>query len=182
VGLALLAAYELLVIPYSLPLVLASPHGGLPGSLGWAGLLILATACGDLLFRSPHRELALPVAGLLAVAGALALSAIVPISKPRVSSSYVLLGVGVSVLLFWVFHLLADRLRFHLPWLAAPGRNPLLIYLLQYVLLAPLVLPGIPWWYAQAPLWLIIVQAAALLAAVIALARFLERRGWILSL
>ena len=183
VGLALLAAYQFVVLRYWLPQVLAAPHGGLPGALGWASLLILGTACGDLFFRSPHRELALPAAGLLAVTGALALSRIIPISKPRISASYVLLAVGVSVLVFWVFHLLVDRLLWHPSWLAAPGKNPLLIYLLQYVLLGLLfVLPGIPWWYPQTPGWLIIVQATSLVAIVIVLARFLERRKWILSL
>jgi hypothetical protein len=89
----------------------------------------------------------------------------------------------VSVLIFWVFHLLVDRLLWHPSWLAAPGKNPLLIYLLQYVLLGLLfVLPGIPRWYPQTPGWLIMVQAASLVAIVIALARFLERRKWILSL
>jgi hypothetical protein len=183
VGLALLAAYQFVVLRYWLPQVLAAPHGGLPGALGWASLLILGTACGDLFFRSPHRELALPAAGLLAVTGALALSPIIPISKPRISASYVLLAVGVSVLIFWIFHLLVDRLLWHPSWLAAPGKNPLLIYLLQYVLLGLLfVLPGIPRWYPQTPGWLITVQAAGLVAIVITLARFLERRKWILSL
>ena len=183
VGLALLAAYQFVVLRYWLPQVLAAPHGGLPDALGWASLLILGTACGDLFFRSPHRELALPAAGLLAVTSALALSRIIPISKPRISASYVLLAVGVSVLIFWIFHLLVDRLLWHPSWLAAPGKNPLLIYLLQYVLLGLLfVLPGIPRWYPQTPGWLIMVQAASLVAIVIALARFLERRKWILSL
>jgi predicted acyltransferase len=177
------AAYEFLVAPYWLPHVLAAPHGGLPGALGWASLLILGTACGDLFFRSPHRELALPAAGLLALASALALSTVIPISKPRISASYVLLAVGVSVLLFWIFHLLVDRLQWRPSWLTAPGKNPLLIYLLQYILLGLLfVLPGIPQWYPQAPVWLIIVQATGLMAIVIVLARFLDRRGWILSL
>jgi predicted acyltransferase len=183
VGLALLAVYQLFVLPIWLFHVLVAPHGGLPGTLGWTCLLILGTACGDLFFESPHRELALPAAGLLAVAGAVALSPIVPISKPRISASYVLLSVGVSVLLFWIFHLLVDRLQWRLSWLATPGKNPLLIYLLQYVLLGLLfVLPGIPWWYPQAPLWLIVVQVTILLAVVIALARLLDRRGWVLSL
>jgi predicted acyltransferase len=183
VGLALLATYEFLVAPYWLPHVLAAPHGGLPGALGWASLLILGTACSDLFFYSPQRELALPAAGVLAVTGALVLSPIIPISKPRISASYVLLAVGVSVLLFWIFHLLVDRLQWRPSWLSAPGKNPLLIYLLQYILLGLLfVLPGIPQWYPQAPVWLIIVQATGLMAIVVALARFLDRRGWILSL
>jgi hypothetical protein len=50
------------------------------------------------------------------------------------------------------------------------------------VLLAPFVLPGVPWWYVQAPPWLTLIQAAALIAVVIALARFLEQRNWIHSL
>jgi predicted acyltransferase len=116
------------------------------------------------------------------VAGALALSAAVPISKMRVSASYVLLALGTCVLLLWIFHLLVDRQGIRIPWLGALGKNPLLIYLLQYVLLAPFVLSETPWWYEQAPLWLAVVEAAAFVAAVIALARFLERRNWILSL
>jgi predicted acyltransferase len=181
-GLALLAVFQLVVIPIWLDLVLASPHGGLPGCLAWASLLLLATACSDLLFRPTGREWVLPAVGLLAVASALALSVIVPISKMRVSASYILLGLGTSVLLLWVFHLLVDRWGVRIPWLAALGKNPLLIYLLQYVLLAPFLLPGAPWWYEQAPAWLTLVQAAALVAVVIALARFLERRNWMLSL
>ena len=145
--------------------------------------MILATACADLFFFSARRELVLPAAGIFAMACALALSPLISISKPRVSASYVLLAVGVSVLMFWTFHLVADRLQWHLSWLAAPGKNPLLIYLLQYVLLGLLfVLPGISWWYPQASPWLIVAQAAILMATVIALARFLERRGWILTL
>ena len=102
VGLALLAAYQFVVLRYWLPQVLAAPHGGLPGALGWASLLILGTACADLFFCSPHRELALPAAGLLSHGVcALALSPLIPISKPRISASYVLLAVGVSVLVFW---------------------------------------------------------------------------------
>ena len=163
VGLALLAAYQFVILRNWLPQVLAAPHGGLPGVFGWASLLILGTACADLFFRSPHRELALPAAGLLAVTGALALSPIIPISKPRISASYVLLAVGVSVLVFWVFHLLDRPASWHPSWLAAPGKNPLLIYLLQYVLLGLLfVLPGIPWWYPQTTPWLIVVQATTL--------------------
>lgn len=183
VGLGLLAVYQLVVLPAWLPHVLSAPHGGLPASLGWASLLILATACADLFFDSTRRELVLPVAGIVAVAGALILSPAVPITKPRVSASYVLLGVGTSLLVFWIFHLLVDRLNWRPSWLVAPGKNPLLIYLLQYALVGLLfVLPGIPGWYPRASWWLIILQAAALLASVIVLARFLERRGWILSL
>jgi hypothetical protein len=181
-GLALLAIYKFVVMPHWLDLVLASPHGGLPGCLSWASLLILATACSDPLLQPAGREWALPAVGALAMAGAIALSPVVPISKTRVSASYVLLGLGTSVLLLWIFHLLVDRRGVRIPWLAALGKNPLLIYLLQYVLLAPFILPGVPWWYEQAPTWLTLIQAAALIAVVIALARFLERRNWILSL
>ncbi len=145
-------------------------------------VLILATACGGPLFRPAGREWALPAAGFLAGASAIVLSPVVPINKLRVSASYVLLGLGTSVLLLWVFHLIVNRRGAQIPWLIALGKNPLLIYLLQYVLLAPFVLPGVPWWYVQAPPWLTLMQAAALVAAVIALALYLERRNWILSL
>jgi predicted acyltransferase len=181
-GLLLLAVYQLLVVSHWLNLVVASPYGGLPGCLGWASLLILATSCSDPLFQPAGREWALPAAGFVAVAGALGFSPVVPISKTRISATYVLLALGISILLLWVFHLLVDRRGVRIPRLAALGKNPLLNYLLQYVLPAPFVLPGVPWWYKQAPVWLTLIQAAALVAVVVALARFLQRRNWILSL
>jgi len=60
IGLALLGVYQPLLDRYWLDMTLNSPHGGLPGSLGWAAMLIMATALADL-----YHDLALIVATIL---------------------------------------------------------------------------------------------------------------------
>ncbi|MEW5869554.1 MAG: heparan-alpha-glucosaminide N-acetyltransferase domain-containing protein [Chloroflexota bacterium] len=187
-GLGLLAIYQVLLDRFWLESVLASPHGGLPGSLAWGAMLILASALGDLFYSAGKASDANKLSGgylwstLLALAGGLLLAVFVPVSKNRVSASYVLISLGVSAVLFAIIHGLAKRgwLRSHL--LRTWGRNPLSLYLLHYLLLALVVLPGIPAWHAQAPLWLVGLQAAGLAAALSATGLWLERRGWRLSL
>ncbi len=182
VGLALLGGYQALMTRYWLAAVLAAPHGGPAGSLGWTSLLILCTVCADLYLDPKRREVVFPAAGALALTAGLALSAMAPISKLRISASYVLVSLGAAVLLFWVFHLMTERLRWRLDGFATWGKNPLVLYLLHYVFVGLLVLPPMPWWHAQAPYWLVAVQSFALIGALTAVARALERRGWIISL
>jgi predicted acyltransferase len=180
-GLGILTVYQVLLDRFWLSAVLGAPHGGPLGAIAWSALLILATALADL-FHGPSRRRWFPLAGALALALGLALALVVPVSKNRVSASYVLVSLGASVLLFFLFYLVNDRLRWHAPLLAAWGRNPLALYLLHQLLLGAFVLPGIAAWYTAAPLWLTALQAAALLAALSGIAVFFARRGWILSL
>ncbi len=182
VGLALLTIYQVFLVPLWLPQILAALHGGPAGSLGWTSLMILCTACADLYLDPKRRNVIFPATGMLAIAVGLALSPIVAISKPRISASYVLLSLGVAILLFWIFHLITERLGWRLGIFATWGKNPLLLYLLHYVFIALLVLPPMPWWHAQAPTWLVVAQAVALIAALTVIARWLERRRWIISL
>ncbi len=179
---ALLAAYQAALQLYLLPFVLAAPHGGLPGSFGWTAMLIYASVFGDLFHGGQRSRRVFPwlVAGVL-VAG-IALAFVVPVSKNRVSASYVLISTALSGALFWPFHLLADRLGVRLPLLSAWGVNPLILYLLQGFLDAIFMLPPMPWWYAAAPLSVIIPEIAFLLAAMSLAALWLRRRGFIFSL
>jgi predicted acyltransferase len=182
VGLALLAIYQVFLIPFWLPQILAAPHGGPVGSLGWTSLLILCTACADLYLDPDRRAVVFPMTGVVAIAAGLALSPILPISKPRISASYVFLSLGVAILLFWVFHLMTERLSWRLPIFATWGKNPLVLYLLHYIFIALLVLPSAPLWHAQAPVWLVIAQGIALIAVLTAIALAMQRRRWIVSL
>jgi len=77
---------------------------------------------------------------------------------------------------------LGQRRSFRIPMLTTWGKNPLLLYLLHGVALGLLVLPGVAWWYADAPLWLTGLQAAAMVAALGAIAGYLDRRGLYFSM
>jgi predicted acyltransferase len=184
VGLALLAGYQFLLERFWLATVLASPHGGLPGALSWGAMLVLASVLADWFHNAQGSawRARFGWASLLTLALGIALSLFAPISKNRVSASYVLVSLGASALVFAAFHVLAERFKLRLPALSAWGRNPLLLYLLHYLLLGLIVLPGIPAWHAHAPLWLVALQAAGLAAALSVVGVWLDRRGWYWSL
>jgi predicted acyltransferase len=182
VGLLLLGAYQVLLALFWLPTVLRSPHGGLQGSLSWGAMLIMATALSDLWHIRPQGKRLFAPASLSALAFGMALAFLVPVSKNRVSSSYVLISLGASGLLFSSVWLIVERLRFRPALLSWWGANPLLLYVMHYLLLGIFVLPGVPWWHAEAPSWLVASQTAFLLGALSVFAWLLARRGWRISL
>jgi predicted acyltransferase len=139
-GLVLLCGYQVLLDHFWLPKILNSPHGGLGGSLGWAAMLILATALADLYNNQERGRKSFFVASLLTLAIGTALTVWVPISKNRVSASYVLVSLGVSSILFIIFHWIIDQWHLKLTLLSMWGQNSLLLYVLHLLLLGFMVL------------------------------------------
>ena len=180
-GLALLAAYQLLLDRFWLKDVLDAIHGGPWAALAWGSLLILATVLADF-FHDLCRRRYFVWLSLSSLAIGIGLMFVVPVSKNRVSASYVLITLGASALIFGLFHLLDSRWRLRLPVLSEWGKNALLLYLLHGVLLGVFALPRAPGWYIQAPPWLIALQATALLAALSGIGAYCNRRGWFLNL
>lgn len=177
VGLGLLVIYQVLLDRFWLDLVLGSQHGGLPGSLSWAAILILSTVLADIFHdqrwrkRFPWYSLAFFLAGFT-------LAILVPVSKNRLSASYDLITLGFSGLAFSIFYLA----NFQLPLYSAWGRNPLLLYLLAFLVTGLFVLPGIPLWYVEAPLWLVACQALAIVLVLGWLALYWQKKGFLFSM
>ena len=181
-GIGLLAIYQVLLDNFWLAGVLASPHGGFAGSISWSAMLILATVLADLFHDTPRGRKVFPWASLVVLVLGVALAWWVPVSKNRVSSTYVLISLGASALLFWLFHWLCDVRDLKLELLSIWGENPLLLYVLHYILLGFLVLPPIPFWHIEAPLWLVVIQAVALLAVLSWIGFIFRRKKWVFSL
>lgn len=181
IGLLLLAVYQLLLDHWWLEEVINSPHGGLLGSVGWTAMLVLATVFADLFHDTKLRK-SYPWAVLLVLVLGIGLALFVPVSKNRISASYILISLGTSGLIFWIFHQLVNNLGFRVALFTTWGRNPLILYLLHNLLLAVFVLPGIPGWYPQTPPWLILVQMTGLLAVLSWIGWQLYRRDWRFSL
>ena len=176
IGLGMLAGYQFMLDRFWLQDVLIAPHNGPWGALSWGAMLILATALADLYHDQRRGQWVFPLisAGLVVVS--LGLASLIPLSKDRASTSYVLLSLGLSGLVFFLFHLLAEKQQWRLPILTDWGRNPLLLYLLHYVLLGIFALPAIPAWYVQAPLWLVFVQILALIGTLSWIGWYLNRK------
>ena len=181
-GLIMLALYQFLLQRFWLDTVLASPHGGLYGAVSWSAMLMLATVLADLFHQPNHGMRNLMLASITALAVAMALTVWFAVSKNRVSAPYVLLSLALSGLLFCGCHVLVDKLKVRSSLLVWWGRNPLVMYVLHMLLLGLMVLPGIPGWYGQAPPWLVMLQAAGLLAILTWVAWSLDRQKRYVSL
>ena len=177
IGLGLLAIYQLLLDAFWLQAVLRSMHGGLPGSLSWSAILIIATVFGDLYHHEARRK-GFPFASAFCLAAGIALALVVPVSKNRVSASYDLITLGFSGVVFSIFYLANFKLDYFSAW----GRNSILLYLLSYLLTGLFVLPPFPIWHAQAPLWLVGLQAISLFLILGKVAQYWQNKGFIFSI
>jgi predicted acyltransferase len=182
VGATILIVYQLVLDHFWLDIVILSPHGGLFGSLNWAAMLILGTVLADLFHNQEEARKYVPWVALGILAAGCALAFILPVSKHRLSSSYVLISLGISALLFLLFHWLAERFRWNPNLLVAWGKNPLILYFLHYLLIGLVFLPGIPAIYQQAPLWLVMLEMILMVGGISAVATWMDRRNIIISL
>ncbi len=163
IGALILIGFQWMLDHFWLDTVLTSPHGGLLGSISWSAMLLLATAFSDLFFRGPEGTRRLIRGSALLVLAALALTFWVPISKNRVSLTYVLLSLGLSGLIFSACHILVEQFKLRSRLVVLWGRNPLILYVLHLLLIGIVFLPDIPSIYAQAPGWLVTLEAFILL-------------------
>jgi len=145
-------------------------------------MLILATSLGDFFHDSHGSHSRFPwLAGGILLLGLL-LALIVPVSKNRVSASYVVISLGVSALLFWFFFLFDSQNHHPLPILRAWGRNSLALYLLHGGLLGVFVVSHAPGWYELAPWWLVLAQACCMIIVLSLVGLVLDRRHLYFSL
>ena len=174
IGAVMLLAYQWILDLGMRDAVLHSDHGGLFGSLSWSALLIIATAVADVWRRGTLRYAI--CCGVLVVAAVLSML-IAPVSKNRVSLSFILVTLALSALVFFVVDAIS-RMRAGRPGLIAWwGENALALYLLHLLLLGAVVAPAFTWWYFDAPLWLAIIQLAVILAALSVAAWWMHARG-----
>ena len=184
-GVLLLVGYQWMFDQAWSATVLHTTHNGLPGVVSWAALLMLATVVADELhrLRDPRRRLeALAATGVAAVATALALAIRVDVSKDAASPTYMLLSLGLSLLVLAAVEAWVGGRRDRWVPVQRVGRNALLLYLGNLLLLAALQAPGADWWYAGAALWLSLLQAAVVAGSTLGLATLLDRRGIVVTL
>lgn len=182
IGAGILIIYQVILDNFLLDLTIRSPHGGLYGSLNWGAMLILGTGLADLFHSEGKWKKAFPWASTAILAAGIALGFLLPVSKHRVSSSYVLICLGASALIFHIFNWLSERFNWKGRFFAAWGKNPLVLYFLHYVIIGVFFMPGLPALYQAAPPWLVVLEAAVLVGGVSAAAFWLDQKKIIISL
>lgn len=172
-GLILLIGYQYLLDTAMQEVVLNSVHGGFFGAMSWGALLILATAIADI-WRKGLVPYFYCCGGLVVAAGLSLL--LVPVSKHRVSLSFVLISLAISALVFLVVDGLSRKSSRQAGLFCWWGQHALALYLVHLLVLAIFVTPSISWWYAEAPAWLAILQLGAILGSMSLFAWWLNRR------
>ena len=160
-GVLLLSGYQFVLDTSLLSTVLHSVHGGFFGAISWGGLLVLSTAVADI-WRKGLMPYLICCAGLIVAAGISLV--IIPVSKHRVSLSFILITLAISAVAFLIAELLSRNSHKHPGLLCWWGENALALYLVHLVVLGIFVMPSIGWWYAEAPSWLAVLQLVVILA------------------
>lgn len=173
IGAALLIGYQIVLDAWALPSVLGAIQGGFVGGLSWGALLVLSTAVADL-WRHGLGQLAIGSAILAGVA--IITVFLVPVSKNRVSLSYVLVTLAVAAVAFLLTELGSRIVPQRAGYLAWWGENPLALYLIHLLVLGLVTLPPIPGWYEGAPLWLAGIQLVLVMGICSLAAWWLHRR------
>jgi predicted acyltransferase len=161
VGLLVLGGYQYAVDTALLENVLSSGHGGPFGAISWTALLLLSTAVADV-WRKGLNPYLICLAAITATATISAF--IIPVSKNRVSFSYVLVALAISAITFLVIKVLSKDRAPNPGVLCWWGQNSLTLYFLHLLMLAPFGLSGDPWWYRDNPAWLMLIQITVILA------------------
>lgn len=158
IGLVLLIVYQIILDKFLLSLVLNSEHGGLFASISWSALMILSTFFSDIFYDKKLKKPAFVSISLIFLFLGLFLHKYFPISKHRISISYVLLSLGVSSFAFYFFYIV-DKIKFiKLNFLSWWGQNPLFLYLLHMVLLGVTFIPVNMKLFSTAPFYIIFIE------------------------
>jgi predicted acyltransferase len=182
IGAGILVIYQFILDHFLLNLTILSPHGGLFGSLNWGSMLILGTVLADLFHDTGRWKKYFPWASLGVIVAGIVLAFFVPVSKHRVSSSYVLITLGASALLFIFFHWLNNHFEWKERFLVSWGKNPLVLYFLHYLIIGIFFVPGIPAIFQAAPLWLVLLEMIILIGGVSTMALWLDHKNIVISL
>ncbi|MHA1521898.1 MAG: hypothetical protein ACTSRK_17105 [Promethearchaeota archaeon] len=128
--------FELSLTPLLISdLIFLSSHGGIFGSLSYGALMMAASAVGQWFWEKKYRSIG--IFGIILLVSGLGLQFFIPISKHRVSISYIVLSGGVCTLFFLVLWFIYERYKItggRCPILQLLGKNALACYILHGLL------------------------------------------------
>lgn len=182
VGVLFLIFYQFMLDQLWLQTILSSSHGGIYGSLSWGAMLLLGTVFADLYHSQNKNNKRFLFAAIIVLVISLFLLFFIPISKNRVSFSYVLVTLSLSALIFEIFDFSIKKFNININLLSSWGKNPLLLYILHIFLLGVFVMPPYGWWYKEAPILLLFIETIGLIGILSWIGLYLDNKKWYFSL
>jgi len=131
--------YQFIILTNFSDLIVNAKHGGPLASISWALLILAATVAGDL-FHGKIKITALKIltfycASFALISYLLILIFDLPTMKANVNVSYLSVSIALSSLVFILFLLIGEVAKIKLTLFTAMGKNPLLIFLIHYLLI-----------------------------------------------
>lgn len=155
-------------------------HGGVVGGFGWAAMLIFDMFIADLFFKKHY--LMIVVSTMFCCLGIIATQWLGVINMGSCSPTFILVGVGLSGVIFSLFQLLD---RFHkskfdpLVWW---GKNPIIMFLVEFFVIGLYTsfMPDSA--LANAPVWLALLQGVIAVVLLTAFTYLLSKKKKSISL
>ena len=146
--------------------------GGFFGGFGFAVIVIVATIIGELYYK--NKETLYISAGILT---ALSIPAffLCTVNKGSVSPSFIIIGLAISAIAYIIF----DLFNFYKPkfdFLGMYGKNPLLLYMLEFGFVGGLTQFLPETMVKTAPIWLAIIWLVVVTAVLTTIAWLLSRK------
>ena len=180
IAFAVLGVYQVLNQGPIRGMVFGSDHGGFLGAVSWAAMLMLCTVMAELYEKGP--KVFLPATGIL-TALAVGSAFLVPISKNRVSASYVLASIAMCCAVYLLADLFTRKLPGVKQGLAAWwGENPMLFYCMHLALMALTRVPFLIMGIEERALWIGLLDTALIFAAISFTAWQMHKKGKRISL
>lgn len=149
-------------------------HGGVVGAFGWASMLLLDMFTADLYFHGRYAAFALS-AGLAAI-GVFLIQWLGDAIMGSCSPTFILIGSGLSGVLFMIFDLLDRFHRSSFDPLAWWGLNPLILFVIQFFIIGIYAMVAPASLIAEAPWWSAALQSLALIVLLHLFVWFLAKR------
>lgn len=155
-------------------------HGGVVGGFGWGAMLIFDMFIADLYFKKKYN--ALIVSALFCAIGVFLTQWLGTINMGSCSPTFILVGVGLSGLIFVVFDLLDKFHRSKFDPLVWWGKNPIIMFLVEFFVIGVYTSLMPESALGGAPVWLAIIQAIIAIAGLTAFAFLLAKKKKSISL
>lgn len=149
-------------------------HGGVVGSFGWAAMLLLDMFVADMYFKNKYTSFALS-AGIAAI-GVFAIQWLGDVNMGSCSPTFILVGTGLPGVLFMLFDCLDRFHRSSFDPLVWWGKNPLIMFVLQFFVIGIYTMLAPDSLIKDAPLWSAALQSVILIAALTLFVYWLAKR------
>ncbi len=148
-------------------------HGGTIGGFGWGAMLIFDMMIADFYFMK-KRHISLALSAIFCTLGVFLTQWLGVINLGSCSPTFILVSVGLSGLIFFIFDYLDKYITWKFEFLVWWGKNPIIMFLVEFFVIGvyTTVMPesalsGASWWLAgiQGILAIVLLTAFAYLLA-----------------